>query len=74
VPIKAFGCLPFSSCPVAQPPHLSFSHLPFPALRGWLQGPGLLQALCEKVVVPNIRLRASDLEVFEDNPIEFIRR
>jgi hypothetical protein len=26
------------------------------------------------VVVPNIRLRASDLEVFEDNPIEFIRR
>lgn len=36
--------------------------------------PGMLASLCERVIVPNIRLRASDAEMFEDNPTDFIRR
>ena len=28
----------------------------------------------EKVILPNLRLRESDMELFEDEPIEFIRR
>lgn len=36
--------------------------------------PGMLTSLCERVIVPNIRLRASDAEMFEDNPTDFIRR
>ncbi|PJF16661.1 hypothetical protein PSACC_03523 [Paramicrosporidium saccamoebae] len=35
---------------------------------------GVLQLLCDKVIVPNILLRESDLELFEDEPLEFIRR
>lgn len=33
-----------------------------------------LTAICQHVVVPNIRLRQSDIELVEDNPHEFIRR
>ena len=33
-----------------------------------------LKGICEKIVIPNMELRDSDLELFEDNPIEFIRR
>ncbi|GBG29239.1 Exportin-2 [Hondaea fermentalgiana] len=33
-----------------------------------------LQEIIEKIVVPNLRLRESDYETFEDNPIEYIRR
>lgn len=36
--------------------------------------PAALQAICEKVVIPNIHLRESDVELFEDNPQEYIRR
>ncbi|KAK5947920.1 importin-alpha export receptor [Knufia fluminis] len=32
------------------------------------------QQIIEKVVVPNVALRDSDVETFEDEPIEFIRR
>lgn len=35
---------------------------------------GTLQALCEKVVVPNMQFRPSDEEVFETDPDEYIRR
>lgn len=35
---------------------------------------GVLQLLCDKVVVPNILIRESDLELFEDEPLEYIRR
>ncbi len=34
----------------------------------------VLTAICEKVVLPNIRLRPSDIELFEMNPQEYIRR
>ncbi|KAA8497135.1 Exportin-2 [Porphyridium purpureum] len=36
--------------------------------------PGTLQQICEKIVIPNIELRAEDEEQFEDNPMEYIRR
>ncbi|KAJ3146665.1 importin-alpha export receptor [Geranomyces variabilis] len=33
-----------------------------------------LKAVCEQVVLPNMTLRESDEELFEDDPIEYIRR
>eukprot|EP00403_Amphidinium_massartii_P029859 CAMPEP_0178390178 /NCGR_PEP_ID=MMETSP0689_2-20121128/10510_1 /TAXON_ID=160604 /ORGANISM="Amphidinium massartii, Strain CS-259" /LENGTH=939 /DNA_ID=CAMNT_0020010675 /DNA_START=68 /DNA_END=2887 /DNA_ORIENTATION=+ len=38
------------------------------------EDPSILSGICEKVVFPNILLRDSDVELFEDNPLEFIRR
>jgi exportin-2 (importin alpha re-exporter) len=35
---------------------------------------GVLAQVVENVIVPNLSLRESDLEMFEDEPIEFIRR
>ena len=34
----------------------------------------ILKQVIEKVVLPNLELRESDMETFEDEPIEFIRR
>ena len=36
--------------------------------------PGILDSLCEKIIVPNMEFRESDEEMFEDDPEEFIRR
>ena len=36
--------------------------------------PDVLGQVTEKVVIPNLSLRESDIELFEDEPIEFIRR
>ena len=33
-----------------------------------------LNSICEKVIVPNLRIREEDEELFEMNPIEYIRR
>jgi exportin-2 (importin alpha re-exporter) len=38
------------------------------------QDPTILKSICERVVIPNLELRESDLELFEDNPVEYIRR
>jgi exportin-2 (importin alpha re-exporter) len=38
------------------------------------QDPSVLSGICEKVVFPNIMLRPSDVELFEDNPLEYVRR
>ncbi|KAI5304978.1 importin-alpha export receptor, partial [Ascosphaera pollenicola] len=38
------------------------------------QDEATLAQITEKVVLPNITLRESDIEMFEDEPIEFIRR
>ena len=35
---------------------------------------GTLAQVVEKVILPNLALRDSDMEMFEDEPIEFIRR
>lgn len=34
----------------------------------------ILGTIVEKVILPNVTLRESDIEMFEDEPIEFIRR
>lgn len=36
--------------------------------------PNIIETICDKIIVPNVELRDSDLEVFEDEPIEFIRK
>jgi exportin-2 (importin alpha re-exporter) len=30
--------------------------------------------ICEKIVIPNMTLRDEDVEIFEDDPVEYIRR
>ncbi|XP_010544845.1 PREDICTED: exportin-2 [Tarenaya hassleriana] len=37
-------------------------------------GDGVIQEICQSIVVPNVRLRDEDEELFEMNYIEFIRR
>ncbi|CAE7659585.1 cse1l [Symbiodinium pilosum] len=38
------------------------------------EDPNVLSGICEKVVFPNVLLRDSDIELFEDNPLEYVRR
>ncbi|CAJ1447658.1 unnamed protein product [Effrenium voratum] len=38
------------------------------------EDPNVLSGICEKVVFPNVLLRDSDVELFEDNPLEYVRR
>ncbi|KAG2451269.1 hypothetical protein HYH02_003876 [Chlamydomonas schloesseri] len=38
------------------------------------QADGALQQICESVIVPNLRVRPEDEEMFEMNPTEYIRR
>ncbi|XP_050356310.1 exportin-2 [Nymphalis io] len=38
------------------------------------EDPATLSSICEKVVIPNMQLRESDLELFEDNPEEYVSR
>lgn len=33
----------------------------------------LLAEICQKIIIPNIQLRESDLELFEDEPLDFVR-
>ena len=33
-----------------------------------------LASICEKIILPNIEMRDVDVELFEDNPEEYIRR
>ncbi|XP_030923166.1 exportin-2-like [Quercus lobata] len=37
-------------------------------------GEGVIQQICQSIVVPNVRLREEDEELFEMNYVEFIRR
>ncbi|XP_044735221.1 exportin-2 isoform X2 [Chrysoperla carnea] len=38
------------------------------------EAPGVLNSICEKVIIPNMEFRTTDEELFEDNPEEYIRR
>ncbi|OWR48872.1 exportin-2 [Danaus plexippus] len=38
------------------------------------EDPATLSQICEKVVIPNMEFRESDIELFEDNPEEYVRR
>ncbi|KAG2501736.1 hypothetical protein HYH03_000236 [Edaphochlamys debaryana] len=41
---------------------------------GLFAADGALQQICESVIVPNLRVRPEDEEMFEMNPTEYIRR
>ncbi|KAI3416776.1 Importin N-terminal domain-containing protein [Psidium guajava] len=38
------------------------------------EGEGVIQRICQSIVIPNVRLREEDEELFEMNYVEFIRR
>lgn len=42
--------------------------------KGLFEDPSTLSSICEKVVIPNMEFRESDMEIFEDNPDEYVRR
>jgi exportin-2 (importin alpha re-exporter) len=42
--------------------------------RGLFEAPGILDSICSQIILPNMTLREIDEELFEDDPIEFIRR
>lgn len=50
----------------------SVAHIPQHAQA--FNNPQILGQVIEKVILPNLSLRESDVELFEDEPIEFIRR
>ena len=45
-----------------------------PHYKALFEDPAVLGSICEKVIVPNMEMRECDVELFEDNPEEFIRR
>ncbi|XP_025201498.1 exportin-2 [Melanaphis sacchari] len=45
-----------------------------PQYRDLFDDPSVFSAICEKVAIPNMQFKASDEELFEDNPEEYIRR
>ena len=45
-----------------------------PHYKNLFEDPNVLSSICEKVIVPNMEMRECDVEMFEDNPEEFIRR
>ncbi|KAL5962870.1 Exportin-2 [Taenia solium] len=57
------NALDFLSSVVSRPQH-----------KALFEVPETLQKLCELIVLPNIQLSASDEELFEDSPEEYIRR
>lgn len=54
--------------------HFLSSVASMPEHAGAFQAPETLSQIIEKVILPNVSLRESDEELFEDEPIEFIRR
>ncbi|KAI8924967.1 Cse1-domain-containing protein [Entophlyctis helioformis] len=42
--------------------------------RELFNNPATLQSICREIILPNMTLRESDEELFEDDPIEYIRR
>lgn len=38
------------------------------------QDPSTLAEVCKSIVIPNLELREEDIELFEDNPVEYVRR
>lgn len=42
--------------------------------REMFQSPETLEQLCSAIILPNISIREADEELFEDNPIEYIRQ
>jgi len=44
-----------------------------PQFKQLFESPGVLSSLCTNVIIPNIEFRQCDIELFEDNPEDFIR-
>ncbi len=42
--------------------------------KGLFENPDTLASICANIILPNMSLRDSDVELFEDDPIEYIRR
>ncbi|OCF55372.1 importin-alpha export receptor [Kwoniella mangroviensis CBS 10435] len=42
--------------------------------RAMFQAPETLNAFCEKIILPNMAIRQHEEEMFEDDPMEYIRR
>ncbi|OCF31081.1 importin-alpha export receptor [Kwoniella heveanensis BCC8398] len=42
--------------------------------RAMFQAPETLNAFCEKIILPNMAIREHEEEMFEDDPMEYIRR
>lgn len=42
--------------------------------RHLFEDPNVLESICSKVIIPNMKFRESDEELFEDNPEEYIRK
>ncbi len=42
--------------------------------KGLFEDAAILGSICEKIIIPNIEMRECDVELFEDNAEEFIRR
>jgi len=45
-----------------------------PQYRELFENEDSLKSICEKIVIPNLFLREVDIEIFEDNPEEYIRK
>lgn len=58
----------------ARRPALALSSAPSRPSAGLFAADGALQQICESVIVPNLRVRPEDEEMFEMNPTEYIRR
>lgn len=44
-----------------------------PQFKQLFEAPNVLNSLCSNVIIPNIEFRQCDIELFEDNPEDFIR-
>jgi len=45
-----------------------------PHYKNLFEDENVLGSICEKIIIPNMEMREVDVELFEDNPDEFIRR
>jgi exportin-2 (importin alpha re-exporter) len=45
-----------------------------PQYRNLFENEESLKSICEKIIIPNLFLRDIDIETFEDNPEEYIRK
>lgn len=45
-----------------------------PQYRELFENEDSLKSICEKIIIPNLFLRDTDIEIFEDNPEEYIRK
>lgn len=40
----------------------------------YFQGEGVLKAICDNVIIKNLILRTEDMEMYEHEPFEFLKR